>query len=209
MQNRHDKRRRFGRRCRLVWRESGGVRPNGSWSIAMWLVGLLLGGMSWTCSARAQVIFLPSWQQFSVSTSVSVPDRGSALLGSTGRQGTGRTLRGVPGLPNWGTNRGIARSRSAASVHVTVTDLAAWDAAILNQGRVVSDVERQERAGSALQAKLAASKAPGRIDRAGNLSLAEIRRLRAAAAARSVIQSSPTQTDRSSNHSSARRPSKP
>ncbi len=77
------------------------------------------------CSA--QVVQLPAVGSFQVSTTVSVPDQGTASLGGVGRSGTG-AVRG------WGPNSAIGGQlgASSASVSVTVIDLAAMDEALLN-----------------------------------------------------------------------------
>lgn len=126
--------------------------------------------------ADAQIVFLPSWHQFSVQTSVMVPDQGSAALGSAVGRRTGRTSRGIPGFPAVGTHRGAGHRASSGRVHVTVIDLAAWDAAILASRRDgLAALPDERRATRAHRRAVARSEA----DRAGDLSLAEIRRLRA------------------------------
>ncbi len=126
--------------------------------------------------ADAQIVFLPSWHQFSVQTSVMVPDQGSAALGSAAGRRTGRTSRGIPGFPAVGTNRGAWHGASSGRVHVTVIDLAAWDAAILASRRGdLAALPDERRAAQAQRQAVARSE----TDRAGGLSLAEIRRLRA------------------------------
>ena len=93
-------------------------------TLSVALVGLV------TCPARratAQVVMLPSYHVFTVSTSVLVPDRGMAFRGGVSTARESRTSRGVPGfgqLPMAGplfANRGIGRELGNAGAHVTAT----------------------------------------------------------------------------------------
>lgn len=103
-------------------------------SALSWL--LLVGS---TPCLFGQVVQLPSYHQFSVQTSVLVPDSGGASLGGVSRHATGWTGRGVPGLgkvPGLGrlfSNRaaGSSASTSGSSVHVTIIDLQELDEAVL------------------------------------------------------------------------------
>lgn len=105
-----------------------------------------------TCPA--QVIQLPTFQVFSVSTTVSVPDGGSAYLGGVGRAQYGMTSLGVPGLnkvPGLGrlfSNRGSGSSvtSSGASVTATIIDHAEMDALLL------AEAAGRRPAGAALSA---------------------------------------------------------
>jgi hypothetical protein len=49
--------------------------------------------------AEAQTVQLPTFHQFGISTTVSVPDRGSTSLGGVRRSATGSNQFGAPGLP--------------------------------------------------------------------------------------------------------------
>ena len=90
-----------------------------------------------TCSA--QVIQLPTFRFFTVSTTVSVPDSGSAYLGGVRRARYGMTSRGVPGLgkvpgiSRLFNNRGSGSSltSSGASVSASIIDHAEIDALLL------------------------------------------------------------------------------
>jgi hypothetical protein len=77
--------------------------------------------------ARAQfsTVMLPSQSQFSVSTTVMVPDSGGVLMGSVNRAASGRVSRGFGPF----TNRAFGRSlgSSTASAHVYVIDLGEMD----------------------------------------------------------------------------------
>ena len=107
-------------------------------------------------AARGQSIQLPTFNQFSVSTTVMVPDRGSTLLGGVNRSSAGRTSQGVPGLgrlPMFGrpfNNNGIGSMQSAASARVTATihDFEAMDRMLLDQAaarRRVGGLVRDDR----------------------------------------------------------------
>lgn len=87
------------------------------------------GGAS---SAFAQVtIQQPVVGGFSASTTVSVPDRGSTLIGGVGSAASGRTTSGVfrPG-----TSSGMDRSASSLRTSVSIHDLQAMDEALLREG---------------------------------------------------------------------------
>ncbi len=68
---------------------------------------------------------LPTFNRTTVGTTVSVPDRGTALLGGVNRAAEGSTTRGVPGLSKLPganrlfQNRGIGRETGAMSMTVT------------------------------------------------------------------------------------------
>lgn len=74
-----------------------------------------------------QVVQLPTFSFFSVSTTVSVPDSGAAYLGGVRTSRRQSSTRGVPGLaqlPYAGRlfkNRGIAASTTSSGAHVTAT----------------------------------------------------------------------------------------
>jgi hypothetical protein len=88
-----------------------------------------------TSSVFAQApttVQLPTFRFFTVQTTVSVPDRGSASLGGISRASSLSTWRGAPGLP---ASRGMAIGRDAGgvSVHATIIDHAAIDRAVLTE----------------------------------------------------------------------------
>lgn len=72
--------------------------------------------------AGAQVVQLPTFQFFSVSTSVSVPDSGGAFLGGVGRSSMGSQEFAPPWMrpPLAG---GISTSASGVGVRATIHDL--------------------------------------------------------------------------------------
>lgn len=105
-----------------------------------------------------QVVQLPTFSFFSVSTTVSVPDSGSAYLGGVNRSRTQSSTRGVPGLsqlPYAGRlfrNRGIASSAtsSGARASATIIDHSELDEMMLSEaaarrgGRVaMTETERK------------------------------------------------------------------
>lgn len=75
--------------------------------------------------AQFSTVILPSQQQFSVNTSVLVPDSGGVLLGSVNRSSNGYISRGFGPF----TNRAFGRSlgSSTVSAHVYVIDLGEMD----------------------------------------------------------------------------------
>lgn len=82
--------------------------------------------------AEAQVtVQQPVFEVFGTTTTVSVPDRGSAHLGSISR---GAASRKSFGPFRSGTNTGVDHSHSTSSVSVYIHDFAAMDAYLLNQG---------------------------------------------------------------------------
>ena len=86
-------------------------------------------------AAQAQTVQLPTFNFFTVRTTVSVPDSGGAYLGGVNRSAMGQSARGVPLIsrfPGAGrpfTNRGIGSSvaSSGASAHATIIDHAELD----------------------------------------------------------------------------------
>jgi hypothetical protein len=81
---------------------------------------------------QATTVQLPSFSSFSVSTSVSVPDRGGAFLGGTKTSSNGSTHYGpFPGARASGSNTGA----SNAWVFVHIHDHEALDAATLAAAR--------------------------------------------------------------------------
>jgi len=60
------------------------------------LTGFLIGAVVAPRELRAQQVSVqqPQFEQFSVATTVSVPDGGSALLGGVGRAASGQVITG-------------------------------------------------------------------------------------------------------------------
>ena len=88
-------------------------------------------------AAHAQNITVqqPAFGRFSVGTTVSVPDRGSAFLGRVARAGEGRKSFG-PFVR--GSSVGLFREHSGVSAGVYIHDLREMDAYLLNQGRTTT-----------------------------------------------------------------------
>lgn len=87
----------------------------------------------------ATTVQLPTFNTFSVSTTVSVPDRGGAYLGGIGRAYSGRNENGIPivgklpflGPITGGRGIGSSTSSSGVSVHATIIDHEELDKAVL------------------------------------------------------------------------------
>ena len=90
---------------------------------------LVIGLPAASALAQSQSVQLPSVSNFSAGTTISVPDRGGALIG-----GVSRSARGTKSY-GWGpvgSSSGYDISRSSVSSHVWIHDLRAMDEAILN-----------------------------------------------------------------------------
>lgn len=94
--------------------------------------GVALGLVSpMACFSQFSTVMLPSQSQFSVNTSVLVPDSGGVLLGSVNRASSGYVSRGFSPF----TNRAFGRSlgSSTATAHVYVIDLGEMDRRMLEE----------------------------------------------------------------------------
>ncbi|MBM83522.1 MAG: hypothetical protein CMJ78_23430 [Planctomycetaceae bacterium] len=134
------------------------------------LVIALLAMLLFSQTASGQVaVQLPVQGRFSVNTSVSVPDRGTAHLGSIGRAGESRSSFG----PFYrGSSIGLFRDHSGVSTSVFIQDLREMDRMILEgntpasqklTGRGMQAYTRfmaRDRALKARRAMLAKSKSP-------------------------------------------------
>lgn len=107
-------------------------------------IGLVDARGSQTATAQAPTtVQLPTFQEFSVSTTVSVPDRGSLILGGVSRSAASSVSRGTPGLDKLPgasrlfKNRAGGRDTSASTAAVTaqIHDFAELDAATLAAAR--------------------------------------------------------------------------
>lgn len=98
------------------------------------IVFMLLVGRT---SFAQQVIQQPMVATTGVSTTVSVPDRGSALLGGVSSAQSGRAQYGPL---RSGTNTGISRQATSMTTHVYIHDLQAMDEALLNSGPSESNI---------------------------------------------------------------------
>lgn len=81
-------------------------------------------------SAQNITIQQPQFSNVTVGTTVSVPDRGSILLGGVNTAADARTMTGPF---RSGSRLGSARSSTTMSAHVTIHDFQAMDEYLLNQ----------------------------------------------------------------------------
>lgn len=99
------------------------------------------GGAAPLFAQQPVTLQLPTFSYFTVSTSVLVPDGGSAYLGSVNRARSGSTYRGVPFASKTpfhsplATNRGTSHTVAGSnmSVHATIIDHADLDQQVLAQ----------------------------------------------------------------------------
>ncbi len=125
--------------------------------------------------ANAQVVQLPTFQFFGMSTTVSVPDRGGAYLGGASSSSIGGFERGLPGLGRTaapirnGAIGGRAQS-SGVTISASIHDFEAMDQQLLGRGNAKA-VPRARRFGQARTAP----------DIAGRSSVVELRRRQSAA----------------------------
>ena len=92
------------------------------------LVGVVLGQVA-AVHAQQVAVQQPGVGTNSVRTTVSVPDRGSALLGGVG---SAQSARSSYGPLRSGTSTGLSRSASSMSTGVYIHDLRAMDEPLLN-----------------------------------------------------------------------------
>lgn len=99
-------------------------------SLALACLAVAADGLS---TARAQQITVqqPVFSNFSVATTVSVPDRGSALLGGVSSAGDFASQRGPLGLA--GRSRGSFRNHQNVTAHVYIHDFEAMDRYLLSR----------------------------------------------------------------------------
>jgi hypothetical protein len=148
-----------------------------------------------TDNAFAQVVQLPTFRFFGLSTTVSVPDRGSAYLGGVSRSAMNRSEHGLPILgrvPVAGRafgNRAIAgrTELSGASVSAQIHDFEAMDQELLGQAGAVARRSQPSKQRGAANATVARTTQPPsrplphalKSDEAGRVSVAELRRQQA------------------------------
>ena len=126
--------------------------------------------ITWIGVAGAQqpgsAVQLPTFSQFSVGTTVSVPDRGSAYMGGINRSASGRTSYGVPMLPfRPFRNTAIGSNQGASSMHISawIHDFEAMDDYLLNQA------PRTVQPGMAPRQAVVGSRQPPSLDPAWNI----------------------------------------
>lgn len=112
----------------------------------------LLALLACAGSLHAQAVQLPTFRFFGTSTTVSVPDHGTAVIGGNTTAYSGSNSRGVPLLGPAGplfNNRGIASGGSTSSISVTaqIHDMDAMDRALLG-GMSADEFRRQVRNGT-------------------------------------------------------------
>jgi type II secretory pathway component HofQ len=172
------------------------------------LIATVLAIMLAAATARAQTVQLPTYRSFSISTTVSVPDRGGMYLGGVDRAQYGSSSYGVPGLgrvPVAGRlfgNRAIGSSvgSSGAFATATIIDHREMDARLLAEAaarRGLRTGTGYPEAGDAEESAplLLASSGSERVDRTATsdglpagASLVEIRARREAANAKEVAE---------------------
>lgn len=120
----------------------------------------------------ATSVQLPTFNFFTVSTSVEVPDGGEAFLGGTSSSATGSSQRGIPGLgsrPFTNSASGSTGHGGGMSVRATIHDFDAMDKALLGKDFCTSNAISESGDRQPSPSVLA-------TDSAGGSSLAEIRR---------------------------------
>lgn len=117
------------------------------------IASTLLGGLGVLVilpeNGFGQTVQQPVFEVNSVATTVSVPDRGRAHLGSISRARDSRTHFG-PFRP--GTNSGFDREHSSMSVGVYIHDIEAMDQYLLNQGSSPASKSSTQLTGNARNA---------------------------------------------------------
>jgi hypothetical protein len=143
--------------------------------------------------ATAQVVQLPTFNFFGISTTVSVPDSGAGFVGGNSISSMGRFERGLPvfgHVPIGGRpfgSRAIAGRAQASSVSVSATihDFDAMDEALLGGGLATRPLAPLSAPRASAGKGAAGGSAAGRTaspiiaDPAGRVSVAELRRQQA------------------------------
>jgi type II secretory pathway component HofQ len=121
-------------------------------------------------TAKAQTVQLPVFHYFAASTSVMVPDGGTAFIGGVGSASSGSNSRRIPGLGG----RPFANSATAGSttgggvsVSATIQDLSELDQAVLSQAAATGKPTPEQILATGKSSHVGKSTAP--------VSLAEIR----------------------------------
>ncbi len=90
--------------------------------VSSMFVGLAIAWAAEAVLAQTTTVQLPTYRSFSVSTAVSVPDRGSAYLGGVNRAQSGMNEFGSPLSPFRSRAFGSQRSASGVSVSAYIHD---------------------------------------------------------------------------------------
>ncbi len=101
-----------------------------------WFLLVAVGTAVVPRAVAQQAVQLPTFSQFSTSTTVSVPDRGSAFMGGINRSSSGRNSFRSPLLPvRPFRNTAIGSEQSAMNMHVSawIHDFEAMDEHLLGQ----------------------------------------------------------------------------
>ncbi len=101
--------------------------------IGWFIVAALAAGASPAAAQRANAVQLPTFSFFSVDTTVSVPDRGSASLGGISSSQAGSNQFGAPLVPFGNRSIGSSSRVAGASVTATIHDFEAMDTALLGE----------------------------------------------------------------------------
>jgi hypothetical protein len=118
----------------------------------------------------ATTVQLPTFNFFTINTTVNVPDRGSVNLGGIGRSSAATRTNGGPGFAN--RAGGSVNGTSGMSVGVQIHDLAAMDKALLDEARAAREMQASNAwADRVAQARQSSAGRP-------TISVAEARRLR-------------------------------
>lgn len=136
------------------------IRSHLAPAAALTLAAVLTLTSTSAAQAQATTVQLPTFNVFTTTTTVSVPDRGGVLLGGVKRGAEGSNSFGVPGAlgPPF-KNRGIGSERSASmmSVHVTIHDLHLMDEDILARTNYVMRPDYEAQAARQLASAQAGS----------------------------------------------------
>ncbi len=138
--------------------------------------------------ALAQTVQLPTFRQFSVSTTVSVPDGGRMVLGGHSRAYEAEPLFGYERGP-LDRSRYSGRSTSAATVGVDIHDLDELERRVL--GRAAEERRPVDEAISRRASELTRRFHLQRPDVAGTRSVAEWQRKTASAHSKRIFPSTP------------------
>ncbi len=132
------------------------------------VTGLAFSGVLCSTSgvfAQAAAVQQPVVGTFGTATTVSVPDRGTMRLGGVNTAASGRVS---PGMFRPGTNSGIERGASSATVSVFIHDLQAMDEALLNQGAAFDQLD-ENGFSMRLRARRAPSETRSRLETAAEV----------------------------------------
>lgn len=129
-----------------------------------------------TASAQGFLLQSPVFTQFSVNTTVSVPDRGGVMMGGVGRAADGRKSFGFGPTP-YGSSLGREISNHSISSHVYITDFSELDPFLREKNRAAIRNSRidvaQEKRDRESRAARAYQKLADKAEKKGKTSLAK------------------------------------